>query len=73
MARSGKTWLWQTPPGVSNPLFEHELALQLHMTVGELHNGRGTPMSLHELTVRWPLFFGYQRRVAEEERQRRER
>lgn len=54
-------------------MFEHELALQLHMTVGELHNGRGTPMSLHELTVRWPLFFGYQRRVAEEERQRRER
>jgi len=51
-------------PGVVDPLFMHELALELHMTVGELCYGRGTPMSLHELSVAWPEFFDYRRRVA---------
>lgn len=57
----GRTWLWQMPPGVADPLFEHELALELHMPVGELYDR----MSLHELTVRWPAFFAYRQREAE--------
>jgi hypothetical protein len=40
-----------------------ELAENLHMTVGELCFGRGTPMSLHELAVVWPRYFQYQRDV----------
>jgi hypothetical protein len=34
-----------------------ELALALNLTIGELHHGRGTPMSLHELCVVWPAYF----------------
>jgi hypothetical protein len=41
----------------------HELAEHLHMTVGELCWGRGTPMSLHELSVSWPAYFAYKQRV----------
>jgi hypothetical protein len=40
-----------------------ELAERLHMTVGELCYGRGTPMSLHELAVVWPAFYQYQQDV----------
>ena len=50
-----------TPPGVADPLFLHELALELHMPVGEMCNR----MSAHELTVSWPLFFAYRQREAE--------
>jgi hypothetical protein len=67
---------FQVPPGVVDPIFEHELALELGMTVGELHNGRGTPMSAHELSVRWPLFRAYQVRQqkrAEEQAERQGR
>jgi len=39
--------------GVPDPMFLCELALELHMPVGEMC-GR---MSLHELTVMWPAFF----------------
>lgn len=48
------------PPGVANPLFLHELALELHMPVGEMCER----MSAHELTVSWPLFFEYREREA---------
>lgn len=44
-----------------------ELALELGMTVGEVCHGRGTPMSAHELTVVWPEFFAWRRRVVERE------
>lgn len=37
------------------------------MTVGELCYGRGTPMSLHELSVVWPAFYQYRRNVADRE------
>jgi len=57
------------PPGCVDPMFTHELALELHMTVAELHNGRGTPTPVHELGVAWPAFF----RVRERERRREER
>jgi hypothetical protein len=52
--------------GMTNPLFPYELALELGMTVGELHYGRGTPMSAHELTVGWPAFFRW--RQSDQER-----
>lgn len=44
-----------------DPLFLHELAIELGMTVSEL----GQRMSAHELTVAWPAFFAYRRREAE--------
>jgi hypothetical protein len=51
------------PPGVSDPLFVHELALELGMTVSEI----GERMSAHELTVEWPAYFAY--RAREQKRQ----
>ena len=54
-----------TPLGVSNPLFEHELAEALHMSVTELIHGRGTPMTAHELCVRQPLYQRYKQRQME--------
>lgn len=53
------------PPGVVDPLFLHELALELHMPVGEMC----ARMSMHELTVSWPLFFRYREREAERQQQ----
>lgn len=53
------------PVGVVDPIYQHELALELKMTVAELTHGRGTPMSAHELCVSWPLFYEYQRREAQ--------
>jgi len=52
----------ELPMGVPDPIFMCELALELGMTVGELSNGRGTPMSAHELGVVWPAFFRYRQR-----------
>ena len=49
------------PPGVVDPLFLHELALELRMPVGEMCNR----MSAHELTVLWPEYFAYRNREAE--------
>lgn len=49
------------PPGMADPLFLHELALRLHMPVGEMCNR----MSAHELTVLWPAFFERQAIIAE--------
>jgi hypothetical protein len=54
------------PPGTADPLFMHELALELHMPVGELCER----MSAHELAVAWPLFFDWRRRDAERQRER---
>ena len=51
------------PPGAVDPLFEHELALELGMSVSEIRHGRGTPMSAQELTVGWPLFFAARHRI----------
>lgn len=56
----GKRGIFPTPPGVADPLFLHELALELHMPVGEMCNR----MSAHELTVLWPAFFAYRNREA---------
>ncbi len=57
------------PNGVANPLFEHELALELHMPVGELYDR----MSLHEMTVRWPAYFAYRAREQKAEMDRQQR
>lgn len=57
----------ELPPGIVDPIFLCEMALELHMSVGELCHGRGQPMSLHELAVVWPAFYDYRRRVAERE------
>lgn len=59
----------ELPPGCVDPMFLHELALQLHMTVGELKYGRGTPMSAAEMGVEWPAFF----RAKDRERSREEK
>ena len=64
----GRTWVWEMPPGVADPLFEHELALELGIPVGEL----GERMSLHELTVRWPAYFAYRERERERQQQKQE-
>ncbi len=55
-----------TAPGLSDPIFACELALELGMPVGEL----GRRMSAHELTVVWPEFFAWRRREAERAEQR---
>jgi hypothetical protein len=60
----------QLPPGVADPLFICELALEMGMPVGEL----GERMSNHELTVIWPAYFQQRdamRREAEEAEQAR--
>lgn len=56
------------PLGVVDPLFLHELALELKMSVTEL----GERMTAHELTVAWPEFFAYRQREAERQQQREE-
>lgn len=59
----------ELPPGVSDPIFLCELALELKMPVSELA-GR---MSAHELTVVWPAYFRYRQREAEREAERAKR
>lgn len=49
----------QLPPGVVDPLFLHELALELKMPVAEMCSR----MSAHELTVLWPAYFAYRQRA----------
>lgn len=49
----GQTWAMRLPLGVADPMFLHELALELGIPVGEMCER----MSARELTVEWPLFF----------------
>lgn len=53
----------ELPPGVPDPMFLCELALELKMPVSEL----GDRMSAHELTVMWPAFFRARAREAKRE------
>jgi len=55
-------------PGLVDPIFMCELALEMRMPVGEL----GARMSLHELTVVWPAFFAYRQRVRDREDDKRQ-
>lgn len=50
------------PTGVPDPIFLHELALELKMPVGEMCQR----MSAHELGVLWPAFFEWRRQQEEE-------
>jgi hypothetical protein len=54
---------------MSDPLFEHELALKLGKSVREL----GESMSAHELCVRWPLYFEYEARERERQEEKAKR
>ena len=58
------------PPGVPDPMFMHELALELGMTIGDL----GRRASAHEVGVLWPAYFRARaREVEREERQQKMR
>lgn len=63
---AGQHWVQQLPLGVSDPLFTHYLALELHMSVRQL----GESMSAHELTVEWPVYFATRQRMREAEEER---
>jgi hypothetical protein len=56
----------QLPPGVADPMFLHQLALELGMPVGEMC----ARMSAKELTVDWPFFFAYRERERQREQQK---
>jgi hypothetical protein len=49
-----------------DPIFMHELALELHMTVADLSRRA----SAHELAVAWPAFFAYRAREAQRQENR---
>jgi hypothetical protein len=53
-------------PGMVDPIFLHELALELHMPVGEMCQR----MSAHELCVMWPAYFAYRQRLQTREEAR---
>lgn len=57
----------ELPPGVPNPIFMCELALELGMPVGELADR----MSAHELSVMWPAFFAWRQREQKREDDKR--
>jgi hypothetical protein len=52
-------------PGLVDPIFLHELALELGMPVGEMC----ARMSAHELAVSWPAFFAYRDRARRRDEQ----
>jgi hypothetical protein len=69
-ARTAAPFLIKRPPEMLDPIFEHELALELKMSVAELRHGRGAQMPASELLRDWPLFFESRKRMAEREEQR---
>ena len=64
----GQTWVLQLPPGVADPLFMCELALEMNMPVSEL----GQRMSNYELCVVWPEYFAYRRRENERQQEKQQ-
>ena len=54
--------------GAADPIFVHQLALELGMTVQEI----GQKMSAHELCVRWPAFFKWRQRTRDREEAHRQ-
>ncbi len=60
------------PPTLMDPISQHDLASELHMTVAELLHGRGTPPLLYEVARDWPLYWAYKARAAEREAEKRE-
>lgn len=57
----------ELPLGVPDPLFLHELALELGKSVSELCES----MSAHELCVMWPEFFATRQRMRDAEEAKR--
>jgi hypothetical protein len=53
----------ELPPAIPDPIFLCELALELHMPIGEMSNR----MSAHELGVVWPAYFRSRQRVQDRE------
>lgn len=56
----------QLPPGAVDPMFMHELALELGIPVGEMCSR----MSAQELSVEWPLFFAFRARERKREQEK---
>lgn len=52
-------------PGMPDPLFLHELALELHMTISDI----GSRMSASEQTA-WAVYFEHRRRHDESKAER---
>jgi hypothetical protein len=59
----------ELPTGVPDPLFLHELALEMHKSIRELTTGE-PGMSAHELCVLWPAFFEVRAEMRQEEEER---
>lgn len=58
--------LWRIAPEWSvDPIFLHELCLDLSMSKAELFYGRGTPMSLAEL-YEWQLYYNVKAEIQAE-------
>lgn len=53
-------------PGMIDPLYLHELAERLHMTIGDLERRA----SAHELTVEWPAYDAAKARMRQTEEAR---
>jgi hypothetical protein len=49
-----------------DPIFQHELALELGMSLGEM----GQRMSAHEMCVLWPAYFAHRARIREQEEEK---
>lgn len=64
-----RPWRFSLPPGVADPWFMCELALEMNMPVGEL----GQRMSNYELCVVWPAFFAERERLRQIEIEKQER
>lgn len=60
--------MMELPPGTVDPIFLHQLALELHMTVRDI----GERMSAHELCVQWPAFYRWRQKAQEREERRAE-
>lgn len=55
------------PTGVPDPLYLHELALEMGKSIRELTTGE-PGMSAHELCVEWPEFFEVRQQMRDEEK-----
>ena len=63
-----RPWRFSLPAGIADPYFMCELALALHMPVGEL----GERMSNYELNVIWPAFYYERARMEKIEAERQQ-
>ncbi len=53
-------------PGLVDPIFQCELALELKMSLSEM----GQRMSAHELAVTWPAYYAHRQRVRDREEEK---